>query len=160
MIITDVLDFTYKDKLLSRKDTFSTNSMPVIYFTIIGPNDTCIYEVGRVDNANESFQLMRHFMTHSSLDMIEEAMWTKADFYLTKTDKIDDRYYVSAFVGYSPVKLLLLEDQEPLSHVRPFFIDAHELVVKYILNPFASATQPVKMREFDDRMTQIFNRYF
>lgn len=109
----------------------------------------------------ETLHLSRQFMTHSALDLVEDVMWTKPEFYLTKVDKFDDnKYYISAYVGFSQVKLLLMQDTEPHDNVRPFFSEAYELIAKYLLNPFVSPTQPIRNREFEERMVQVYNRHF
>jgi hypothetical protein len=159
--------------------------MPVCYFSIIGPGDACIYEYGRISEGPstaaaaspvsaasssvaagpaiplDTMQLSRQFMAHSSLDLVEEALWTRPDFYLTKVDRFEEaKYFVSAYVGFAPLKLLLMQDTEPHDNVRPFFTEAYELVVKYLSNPFASPTQPIRNREFEDRLVGIYNKYF
>jgi hypothetical protein len=109
----------------------------------------------------DTLQLSRQFMAHSSLDLVEEAMWSRPDLYLTKVDRFDEsKYFVSAFVGFGPLKLLLMQDTEPHDNVRPFFSEAFELCTKYLSNPFASATQPIRNREFEERLVGIYNKYF
>ena len=109
----------------------------------------------------DTLHLSRQFMTHSSLDLVEEAMWARPEFYLTKVDRFEDgKFFISAYVGFSPLKLLLMQDTEPHDNVRPFFTDAYELVIKYLSNPFASPTQPIRNREFEERLVMIYNKYF
>lgn len=139
--------------------------MPITYFSIVGPNDASIFEHGRYtgeasSSSSETMQLARQFMMFSALDLAEEAMWTRGDFYLSKIDKFDDRFFVSAYIAFAPVKLLLMQDQEPHDNVRPFFTDAFELCVKYLMSPFANASQPIRNREFEERMIAIFTKYF
>lgn len=109
---------------------------------------------------NDSQQLARQFMLYSALDLADEAMWSRGDFYLSKIDKFDDRFFVSAYVGFAPIKLLLMQDQEPHDNVRPFFADAYEMCVRYLMSPFVSASQPIRSREFEERMVSIYTRYF
>lgn len=99
-------------------------------------------------------------MAHSALDLVEELMWTSGELYLSKVDKFEDTYYLSAYVGVSPLRLLLLQDQEPHSNVKVFFTEMMELCVKYLTNPFADPSKPVASKAFRDRALQIFQQYF
>lgn len=99
-------------------------------------------------------------MLYSALDSMDESMWTKGDCYLSKIDKFDDRFHVSAYTAFAPVKLLLMQDQEPHDNVRPFFQETYELVVRYLMNPFASPTQPIRSKAFEDRIAAIYARFF
>ena len=141
--------------------------MTFTFFTVIGPNDAAIFEYGRSSDGtattnaqSDTLQLARQFMMYSAVDLVEEAMWAKGDVYLSKVDVFDDRFFVSAYVGFSPLKLLLMQGEEPHDNVRPFFVEAHELCVKYLLSPFASPSVPVRSREFEEKMIAIFAKRF
>jgi hypothetical protein len=108
----------------------------------------------------DTLQLSRQFMLYSALDMADETMWTKGDFYLSRIDRFEERYYVSAYAAFAPIRLLLMQDQEPHDHLRPFFADAYELCVRQLMSPFVDASQPIKSRDFEERMISIFSRYF
>ena len=99
-------------------------------------------------------------MLYSALDMADETMWTKGDFFLSRIDRFEERYYVSAYAAFAPIRLLLMQDQEPHDNVRPFFADAYELCVRQLMSPFVDASQPIKSRDFEERMISIFTRYF
>lgn len=175
------------EALRERGERGSTFFMPVTYFAVIGPSDAAVYEYGRLGAGDpgssaaspaasaaaasagssssssapvDTMQLSRQFMLYSALDMVDEAMWTKSDFYLSRIDKFDDRYYVSAYAAFAPIRLLLMQDQEPHDNVRPFFSDAYELCVRHLMSPFVDSSQPIRSREFDERMITIFTRYF
>eukprot|EP00758_Cryptobia_borreli_P009691 Tbor_TRINITY_DN5500_c6_g8::TRINITY_DN5500_c6_g8_i1::g.12859::m.12859/K20301/TRAPPC2, TRS20; trafficking protein particle complex subunit 2 len=131
----------------------------VAYFAIVGPQDAAVFEYCTTEKPPQALQ----FMAHGALDVVEEMMWTTEDFYLPKVDKIDgfdDTIYVSAYVGIGQLKLLILQDQGPHSSVKGFFIEMHELCVKYVANPFVDCTKPVTSKAFIERAKTIFHRYF
>jgi hypothetical protein len=145
--------------------------MPITYFVVVGPQDNAIFEFGKMADSSapssssvgcDSQQLERQFMVHSALDIVDELVWAKGDFYLSKVDRYEDRstYHISAYVGFAPVKLMLMQDQEPYDNVRPFLMEAYELIVKHLLNPFSSPTAPIRSRDFDERIASIFTKYF
>lgn len=103
---------------------------------------------------------MRQFILYSSLDVIEEAIWQKGDYYLSKVDRpFGEKYYISAFVGLAPIKLLVMQDTEPKDGVRTFFTEAYELCVRYLLNPFFDPSRKVESPHFKEAIVALYNKY-
>ena len=83
-----------------------------------------------------------------------------------------ERFYISAYVGYGPIRLLLMQDTEPYDTVQRFFVEAYELVVKHLMNPFSHPAAPIQRNgahlsgqlangdAFRDRFERIFCKYF
>lgn len=134
--------------------------MPVTYFVIIGMNDSALFEWPEAPESQHSQQATWQFIVHAAVDMVEERMWLDPNFALMKVDRSDERYYVSSYVGFTPVKLMLMQDCEPHDNVRPFFFEAHELCLKYFLSPFSDPSVPIRSPEFEERMKMIYHRYF
>ena len=133
------------------------------YFCIVGPQDAVIFE--HSVPPRDDLLLKRQFMVHSALDEVDDLLQNGAnsattDFYLSKVDKFDGTYFVSAYVGIGPVRLLLMQEQEPHSNVRTFFVNVHELCIKYLTNPFADPSKPISNRAFKERAIALFNEHF
>jgi len=59
------------------------------------------------------------------------------------------------------VKFLLLHDQRiDEGATRAFFIDAYELYLKVILNPFHEPNSPIAQPLFEERVKGLAKRYF
>jgi trafficking protein particle complex subunit 2 len=66
---------------------------------------------------------------------------------------------VSAYASQGGKILLLLHQGKSEDAVRTFFVEAHELYVKYLMNPFANAEEPIISPQFNAHMRQLVKRY-
>lgn len=132
--------------------------MSFSHFLVIGPNDSSVFEYCR-PNDSDSALLTRQLMLYSSLDLIDDVVWTRGDFFLSKVDRpAGDACCVSAFIGLAPVKLIVLQDTEPKDTLRTFLSDAYELCVRHLLNPFCEATRKIESAQFQDEMNALCRR--
>lgn len=132
--------------------------MKFSHFFVVGPHDSVIYEYGGSDS--DGVQLMRQFFAYSSLDIIDDAVWTKGDFYLSKIDRpSSDQLFISAYVGLSPVKLVLMHDSEQGDNVRLFFTEAYNIITKYLINPFSEPAKDINGPNFHEALTSIYKKY-
>ena len=67
---------------------------------------------------------------------------------------------VSAFVTASRLRLLLLHDGRPDDAVRAFFRDAHEALLKAVLNPFFSPSARIASPAFDRKVRALARVHF
>lgn len=133
--------------------------MSLSYLVVVGPNDSTVFEYTAPKNRDDG-HLMRQFMLYSSLDVLDETTWQRGEFYIAKMDRpFGDKYHISAFVGLAPVKLLVMQDAEPKDSLRAFFVEAYELTVKHLMNPFSDAVNKIESAKFAEDMTFLYNRY-
>lgn len=133
--------------------------MPFTYFVVVGGNDAAIFELSTQGDSRDTRLQLRQFIAHAALDAVDDAIWTTPSFYLRCVDKFED-YYISAYVSYGPLKLLLMQDTEPYDVARVFLAEANELCAKYIANPFADPALPITSKAFATRMAALFSKYF
>lgn len=148
--------------------------MTSYYFSIIGTNDTPLYELefssfkvsassspGQSNFPNNIKELLP-FITHSSLDLIEDSQWSSNQFNL---GKIDSFYglLVNAFITQGSIKFIMCYDgsggkydENPL---KQFFMEANELYVKCLMNPFYSVNDPITSPEFDLKIKLLARKY-
>lgn len=133
--------------------------MSVSYVAIVGPNDSSIFEHTATKNRDDG-HLMRQFMLYSSLDVMDDTVWRNGEFHMAKVDRpFGDKYHMSAFVGLAPIKLLVMQDTEPKDSLKTFFVEAYELTVKHLMNPFSDATRSIESARFNEGMIALYNRY-
>lgn len=109
------------------------------YFAIVTRDDLPLFEAEffRPDYLTklENERCLHQFIAHAALDMVDAQMWTNSAVYLKVVDRYAD-WFVSAFIAATGDRFLLLHDIRNEDAVRQFFNDAHELFIKYTLNPF------------------------
>lgn len=160
--------------------------MTSYYFSIIGTRDNPIYEFefssfksnnstnlipGRAQFSPEVKEILP-FVANSSLDLVEDAQFNTQMFSLGKIDT----FYgleISAFVTQGNIKFILCYERSdgdaqgssnPLSKydensIKQFFMDANELYVKCLLNPFYSVNDAITSPDFDLRLKMIARKY-
>jgi len=124
----------------------------MVLFTILGQSEP-LYEaeIGEAApglSAQGELAYLRQFVLHSSLDMIQNAMWNNNATFLRTVDRFNS-LLVSAYVTPGGTVLLLLHQGKPEDAVRQFFTEMHELYTKYLLNPFATFDTPIVSPQFD-----------
>ncbi|KAG8348423.1 hypothetical protein TRVL_00754 [Trypanosoma vivax] len=124
---------------------------------VIGPNDSSLFECEETYK-NDQVSLSNQLTLFASLDLLEDAMWKSADCFLPSIDKaMDGKYHVSAYVGFAPIKLLLMSGREPDKNTRQFLTEAYGACVRYLLNPLASPDVPVTTALAED-LRSMFQR--
>ena len=66
---------------------------------------------------------------------------------------------VSAYVTPGGAYLLLLHDGRSEDSVRGFFIEAYELYVKHMMNPFAAFDVPICSPQFDSHIRGVAKKF-
>lgn len=164
--------------------------MTSYYFAIIGTRDNPLYElefssfksVSQADYIPGKSQFppsvkeLLPFISNSSLDLIEDALWSTNVFNL---GRIDSFYglLVNAYITQGNIKLILCHDSHtngtgvgsissglPSSKyddnaIKQFFNEANELYVKCLLNPFYSVNDPIVSPDFDLKIKSIARKY-
>ncbi|PJF17451.1 hypothetical protein PSACC_02754 [Paramicrosporidium saccamoebae] len=132
------------------------------YFAIVAREDNPLFEAEffRPDYLTklENEKCLHQFIAHAALDMVDALMWTNNGLYL----KVVDRYaewFVSAFIATTGDRFLLLHDVRNEDSVRQFFSEAHELYVKYTVNPFYKNGSPVQSGSFEVKIRLLAKRF-
>lgn len=137
--------------------------MPFTQFLVVGPSDACLFEYrdsGTTISGSSDNDLAHHFSLYSALDVIDEVMWARGDFLLSKVDRpYGDSYYISAYVGLAPVRLLLMQDSEPKDSLSTFFSEAYRLCVRYFMNPFSTTCKKIQSTAFQDEIALVCHKY-
>ena len=167
-------------------ETFNGTLMTSYYFSIIGTRDNPIYEfefssfkgsassnqVPGCSQFSAGVKEILPFIANSSLDLVEDAQFTTLKFSLGKIDS----FYgldVSAFVTQGNIKFILCYERSvgdtqgssnPLSKydensIRQFFMEANELYVKCLLNPFYSVNDAITSPDFDLKLKTGARKY-
>nr|CCM14246.1 Putative uncharacterized protein [Leishmania guyanensis] len=132
--------------------------MPFMQFIVVGPSDACLFAYGNSSSCDN--ELAHHFSLYSALDAVDEVMWSKGDFLLSKVDRpYGDSHYISAYVGLAPVRLLLMQDSEPKESVSIFFSEAYQLCVRYFMNPFSTTSKKIQSTAFRDEIALLCRKY-
>lgn len=147
--------------------------MSSYYFAIVGTNDSPIYEVefssfkvggsipGKSQFPNNIKEILP-FITHSSIDLIEDAQWSGNQFYL---GKIDSFYglLVNAFVTQGNIKFIICYDSGngkfDENAIRQFFLEANEQYVKILTDPFYAVNDAITSGDFDIRIKLLAKKY-
>ena len=129
-------------------------------FIIISKNEP-IYEAefstGVTTKGDEHVHL-NHFIIHSSLDMVEKAMWSTSSMYLKVVDKFGSSQ-VSAFLTAGNTIFTLLHEGKSEDNIKTFFTEVHELYLKFMMNPFFDFNQTIVSHQFDTRVKNLARRY-
>lgn len=157
--------------------------MSSYYFTIIGTRDNPVYElefstfksVGSGQTAPGVSQFAANvkeilpFISHSSLDLIEDSQWSLNQFYLGKIDLFYG-LLVNAFITQGNIKFVLCFDTNSMSgpsttnknddnSIKQFFSEAYDLYTKCLLNPFYSVNDAITSPDFDMRVKSLARKY-
>jgi|LauGreSuBDMM15SN_2_FD.fasta_scaffold40926_2 hypothetical protein len=117
-------------------------------FCIVGRSEP-LYEADLDGAAADSDATYLHqFILHSSLDLIQNAMWSNASTFLRTVDRFNSQL-VSAYVTPGGAILLLLHQGKGEDAVRHFFMEVHENYTKHMLNPFSLFDAPITSPQFD-----------
>eukprot|EP01041_Mallomonas_annulata_P007638 gene7638-15631_t len=127
----------------------------MVVFMIVGRSDP-VYEIDLGSNKDD-LAYLHQFILHSSLDLIENAMWINSATFLRVVDRFNN-LMVSAYVTPGGAYLLLLHDGRSEDSIRGFFIEAHDIYVKYMMNPFATFDSPIYSQQFDSHIRGISRR--
>lgn len=146
--------------------------MSSYYFTIVGTKDSPIYELefasfksgssipGKSQFPPNTKEILP-FLTHSSLDLIEDAQWSNNQFNLGKVDTFYG-LLVSAFVTQGNIKLIMCYENNKKydeNAMRQFFIEVNELYIKTLMNPFYSVNDILTSSEFDLRVKLLAKKH-
>eukprot|EP01122_Echinamoeba_exundans_P014581 TRINITY_DN6639_c0_g1_i1.p1 TRINITY_DN6639_c0_g1~~TRINITY_DN6639_c0_g1_i1.p1 ORF type:complete len:193 (-),score=28.52 TRINITY_DN6639_c0_g1_i1:58-636(-) len=97
---------------------------------------------------------LSHFIIHSSLDIVDEAVWRNKDVYL-KTVERYGTMAVSAYVTPGHIRFMLLHNNKNEESIRLFFVEAHELYLKMQLNAFYEINSPITSKAFHERISAL-----
>ena len=128
----------------------------MVVFMIVGKNEP-LYEAD-IGAASDELSYLHQFILHSSLDLINTTMWTNNSTFLRVVDRFNS-LQISAYVTPGGVTLLLLHNGKGEDAVRSFFIEAHDLYAKYVMNPFSVYDAPIVSPQFDVYIRQFARRY-
>lgn len=142
------------------------------YFSMIGTKDVPIYELefgsfkmsnqvpGKSQFSKELKELLP-FISHASIDLIEEVQWNNNQFHLGRIDSFYGTT-VHAFLTQGNIKLIICTDSTGKidDSIRQFFIDTNELYVKCLMNPFYSVNDSITGGEFDLKVKMLARKYF
>lgn len=78
--------------------------------------------------------------------------------YLKIIDKYND-FLVSAYVTPSGDRFLILHDVKNDEPIRVFFLEAYELYLKCLLNPFYEKGQVIDSKAFDAKIKTLAKKY-
>ncbi|CAK7895620.1 trafficking protein particle complex subunit 20 [[Candida] anglica] len=170
--------------------------MSSYYFTIIGTRDNPLYELefssfksnslaavygNNVIPGQSQFSAnvkeILPFISHSSLDIVEDATWSSNQFSLGRIDS----FYglsVNAFVTQGNIKFILCYDSPGTNSngvagvgsttsssknddnaIKQFFTEVNELYVKCLLNPLYSVNDAIKSPDFDLKIKLSARKY-
>ncbi|KAH9110062.1 hypothetical protein LEN26_001027 [Aphanomyces euteiches] len=99
------------------------------------------------------------FVLNSSLDVVQEAMWTNNNMWMKVVDKFNEQF-VSGFVTATNIKFLLLHESRNEDAIKLFFQEVYDLYVKLLLNPFYTHDTPITSPDFDLRVRALAKRFF
>lgn len=158
--------------------------MATYYFTIIGTKDNPIYELefssfktpssapGTSKFPNNIKEILP-FISHSSLDIIEDNQWSNNQFHLGKVDSFYG-LQVNAFITQGSIKFVLCFDNNGSGNllsnssginkyddnsIRQFFVEANDLYVKCLMNPFYSVNDAITSPDFDLKVKMLARKY-
>ncbi|TFJ82862.1 hypothetical protein NSK_005815 [Nannochloropsis salina CCMP1776] len=140
-------------------------------FVIVGKNEP-IFEAdfstsststgaspNKVSAAEEGNAQLNQFILHSSLDMMEKAMWSSPYMNLRAIDRFNG-HIVHAFLTAGGTAFLLLHDgSRGEESLVGFFKDVYELYVKLLMNPFCEMDRPIVSTSFEARVRVLEKRW-
>lgn len=140
---------------------------PITHF----PSNTFLVITTDSSSQNSSSYLSQ-FIIHSSLDMIDSAIWTNRYYQLLLSPftsltlhlnsstflRVVDRFntsLVSAYLTPGGAILVLLHDGKQEDNIKVFFTEVHELYARHIMNPFATVDGPIISTYFDGKVRAL-----
>ncbi|CAK4654873.1 unnamed protein product [Aphanomyces euteiches] len=126
-------------------------------FMIVGSTDP-LYSLD-VKPRKEDTAHVDEFVLNSSLDVVQEAMWTNNNMWMKVVDKFNEQF-VSGFVTATNIKFLLLHESRNEDAIKLFFQEVYDLYVKLLLNPFYTHDTPITSPDFDLRVRALAKRFF
>eukprot|EP00736_Rhodelphis_marinus_P006666 Rmarinus@m.10101 len=121
------------------------------WFVIVDKNDSPVYEAEFSVTQKRDVWSLSQFILHAALDVVDENAWSTNQMYMKVVDKFDN-LFVSAYVTATNLRFLLLHESKQEDAIKNFFHDAHELVLKVLLNPFHDICDPITSPAFDQRI--------
>ncbi|KAH7649292.1 hypothetical protein FG379_002465 [Cryptosporidium bovis] len=145
--------------LKGNKVMTTPGNMECLIFTIVGKNDSPLYEVDLSNNAGKADLngCADELLIHASLDALDDSIWKNSALYLRTIYKIGDTQ-ITAYVTPGHAKFLLLHHGKNSESIRQFFNEVRNLYVKVLMNPFHDANQPILTPSFDIRVRQAARR--
>jgi hypothetical protein len=131
---------------------------------VVGDNDEPVYLkdlktfASSDDGTSNMEEYLYHFVLHSSLDMVSEKQWQTQSSYLGVVETFRE-YSVSAWVGVSGVKLLLLHRGLTELAVKSLLKGVHLLWLRIAANPLHDREEAISGPAFDTRLAAISVRY-
>lgn len=129
----------------------------MVVFTIVSRSDP-VYEAEFGSNGKDDLSYLHQFILHSSLDLVENTMWTNNQTFLRVVDRFNN-LMVSAYITPGGAYFLLLHDGRNEDAIRGFFTEAHEVYVKQMMSPFSSFDSPIGSGQFDTQIRGIARRF-
>mmetsp|Transcript_27809 Transcript_27809/g.54668 ORF Transcript_27809/g.54668 Transcript_27809/m.54668 type:complete len:144 (+) Transcript_27809:85-516(+) len=127
---------------------------------IIGKDDNPIYEADLSSSGTrEDSPHLDQFVIHSSLDLVEELVWTTSSMFLRVVDKFDD-FHVSAYCTAGHARFMLLHKNRNEEAIRAFFSELHDLYIKAVLNPFHRPDGWIDSPVFDQKVRLAARKHF
>ncbi|CCD13113.1 hypothetical protein, unlikely [Trypanosoma congolense IL3000] len=125
---------------------------------VVGPDDSTLFECEKFSDG-ESTNMLHQLALYASMDLLDDALWKTGDFFIPSVDKpVDGRFCVSAYVGFAPIKLLLMKESESEKETRLFLSEAYGLCVRYLMNPFSSLKSPVRPT-LGENLKSLYQRF-
>lgn len=126
---------------------------------IIGKHDP-LYELQLAPSELSGELAQLHpFLCFASLDLILSNMWSINATFLKAQDKFNQTL-ISAYATQGGKILLLMHSQTKSEDaVRAFFLEVHEVYVKYLMNPFVEHDAPVSSPHFTAHVRQIAKKF-
>ncbi len=130
-----------------------------LYFCLVSSSDSPLFEYNFPSSSSSARLDFLEFLVHSSLDSVDQKVWSNSSFYLKSVDKFHD-YLVSAYVTLGFAKFLLVHDAKfDETAIKNFFSEIHEIYVKILLNPFYERNSPIRDQAFEDRVKEIGEKF-
>ena len=128
----------------------------MVVFMIVGKSEP-LYEADIATGIDE-LAYLHQFILHSSLDMVQSAMWINSATYLRVVDRFN-ALQISAYITPGGMTLLLLHNGKGEDTVRAFFVEAHDVYAKHMMNPFSTYDGPIVSPHFDIAIRQLARRH-
>mmetsp|Transcript_36558 Transcript_36558/g.97713 ORF Transcript_36558/g.97713 Transcript_36558/m.97713 type:complete len:130 (-) Transcript_36558:700-1089(-) len=126
-------------------------------FMIVGSKEPLYSLELSAQAADESQSHLNQFIVHSALDLVDRMAYTTNATNLRTVDRVYEQT-VSCFLTPGNIKFMLLHEGRTEDSVRSFFLETHELYVKFLLNPFYEYNTPLVSSAFDKRVRLLARR--
>ncbi|ODV86370.1 hypothetical protein CANARDRAFT_231977 [[Candida] arabinofermentans NRRL YB-2248] len=138
------------------------------YFTIIGTNDTPIYEleIGTYKQSGDGkpnfpieIKEIQQFIVNASLDILQDVQFKSNQIFTKNLDSFYG-YQIYSFLTQGNCKFLISTNAKNHDEsIRQFFIEINELYVKNLLSPFYNLNDPIRSTGFDSRVRMLAKKY-